>query len=451
MKPTDALPHPADWSTATISKTVEIKRGISWSKEQEHLAPREGAIPVIRIGNVQERLELDDLIYISGLKPKAIEKKRVAAGWAIIVGSNGNRQRIGNAVKIVDDTDFLFASFLIAAKPKPDSGITPEFFYRWLSSEQVQAYLSASSEGSTGLSNLSHGFFQAMAIPYPTTDEQAAIARILDTVDTAIERTREAVERARILDHSLLHDLLEHGLGEQRSNKRPAHWSIKRVSEVAEVGSGVTLGKDVSGFKSVELPYLRVANVQDGHLDLSTVKTVRVRCDEVDRYRLEAGDVLMTEGGDLDKLGRGTLWEGQIPDCLHQNHIFRVRANRTALNPHFFSYVVESDIAKRYFIRVAKRTTNLASTNKTQVRAFRFPVPPLPEQEQIVAIIAAAKATLQSLMQKESALQQLKKSLMHDLLTGKVRVDLSQGGFQVPASFFEPLPDDLLDAFEGRQ
>lgn len=262
-----------------------------------------------------------------------------------------------------------------------------------------------------------------LRVPVPPPHEQAAIARILDAVDTAIERTREVVEQARILDHSLLHDLLEHGLGEQKSNKRPAHWPIKRVSEVAEVGSGVTLGKDVSGFKSVELPYLRVANVQDGHLDLSTVKTIRVRCDEVDRYRLEAGDVLMTEGGDLDKLGRGTLWEGQIPDCLHQNHIFRVRANRTMLNPRFFSYVVESDIAKRYFMRVAKRTTNLASTNKTQVRAFRFPVPPLPEQEQIVAIVAAAKAKLRGLIQKEAALQQLKKSLTHDLLTGKVRVD----------------------------
>lgn len=243
---------------------------------------------------------------------------------------------------------------------------------------------------------------------FPPFDEQAAIACILDAVDTAIEQTREAVERARTLDHSLLHDLLEHGLGEGRSDKRPVHWEIKRVSEIAEVGSGVTMGKDVSGFKSVELPYLRVANVQDGHLDLSTIKTVRVRCDEVDHYRLKAGDVLMTEGGDLDKLGRGTLWEGQIPDCLHQNHIFRVRVNRKVLDPRFFSYVVESDIAKRYFIRVAKRTTNLASTNKTQVRAFRFPVPPLPEQQQIVAIVAAAKAKLQALMQKEVALQQLK-------------------------------------------
>jgi len=329
-------------------------------------------------------------------------------------------------------------------------GLYPRFLKCLPFTEQVKRQLVAWQCG-TNYPAVNERDIRMLRVPVPPPHEQAAIARILDAVDTTIERTREAVERARILDHSLLHDLLERGLGKQRSNKRPAYWTIKRVSEVAEVGSGVTLGKDVSGFKSVELPYLRVANVQDGHLDLNTVKTVRIRCDEVDRYRLEAGDVLMTEGGDLDKLGRGTLWEGQIPDCLHQNHIFRVRANRTVLDPRFFSYVVESDIAKRYFMRVAKRTTNLASTNKTQVRAFRFPVPPLSEQEQIITIVAAAKAKLNGLIQKDSVLQQLKKSLMHDLLTGKVRVDLSQGGFQVPASFFEPLPDDLLDAFEGKQ
>lgn len=93
------------------------------------------------------------------------------------------------------------------------------------------------------------------------------------------------------------------------------------------------------------------------------------------------------------------------------------------LDPRFFAFVVESDIAKSYFLRVAKRTTNLASTNKTQVRAFRFPVPPVPEQERIAEIVAAAKAKLQGLIQKEEALQCLKTSLMHDLLTGKVRVN----------------------------
>ncbi len=259
----------------------------------------------------------------------------------------------------------------------------------------------------------------------PPLEEQTAIARILDTVDKAIELTSKAVEFARVLDHSLLNHLLECGLtvGSGQKPKRPAHWQIKRVDEVAEVGSGVTLGRDVSGSKYVELPYLRVANVQDGHLDLSVIKTVKVRIEEVDRYRLEAGDVLMTEGGDLDKLGRGTLWEGQIPDCLHQNHIFRIRANRAVLNPRFFAYVVESDITKGYFLRVAKRTTNLASTNKTQVRAFRFPVPPLREQERIVEIISTAKAQLRGLMRKKEAFRRLKQALMRDLLTGKVRVN----------------------------
>ena len=425
MRPTEALPHPTDWGATTVAQSVEVKRGVSWSKDQERTGPRDDRVPVIGIGNVQERLEVQDVLYLSGLKPAAVAAKRVAAGWTIMVGSNGNRARVGNAVLVRDDAEFVFASFLVGAKPKDDSGLSPEYFYRWLSSEQVQAYLSASSEGTTGLNNLSQSFFRAMTIPIPPPDEQAAIARILDAVDAALERTRAAVDRAREFDHSLLHEVLEKGLAPNGRSKhdRPRHWTIRRVDEVADVGSGVTLGKDVSGFESVQLPYLRVANVQDGYLDLSTIKTVRVRADEIDKFRLAVGDVLMTEGGDIDKLGRGAIWEGQIPQCLHQNHIFRIRPNRDLLDPAFYALVVESDIGKRYFNRVAKRTTNLASTNKTQVRAFRFPAPPtVEEQQQIVAVMKASKATVAALVDKQAILSELKKSLMHDLLTGRVRV-----------------------------
>lgn len=423
MKPTDALPHPVDWNTSVVGKCIDIKRGVSWSKDQEHVTPHEGAMPVIGISNVQQRLVVDKVLYLSGLKPKAIEKKRVERGWSVMVGSNGNRQRIGNAVYIAEDAAYLFASFLIAGRPRGDSGITPEFFFRWLRSEQVQSYLSASSEGSTGLSNLSHSFFRKMTIAFPGEAEQTAITRVLNAVDAAIDRARETLQFAESLDHSLLHDLLEFGVSADRREGKPTHWHQTCLNDVAEVGSGVTLGKIVTGYKHIELPYLRVANVQDGHLDMRTIKTVKVRCDEVECYRLEPGDVLMTEGGDLDKLGRGTLWEGQIENCLHQNHIFRIRADRSQLDPRYFAFVVESDIAKRYFTRVAKRTTNLASTNKTQVRAFRFPLPPLNEQAQISDIMSASKSRIRTLRSKVDALTQLKKSLMHDLLNGNVRID----------------------------
>jgi type I restriction enzyme S subunit len=131
----------------------------------------------------------------------------------------------------------------------------------------------------------------------------------------------------------------------------------------------------------------------------------------------------MTEGGDIDKLGRGAIWQGQIPGCLHQNHIFRIRPNRRLLEPEFYALVVESDIAKSYFNRVAKRTTNLASTNKTQVRAFRFPVPPsLDEQREIARVMSASKKVIIGLLDKQTVFRNLKKSIMHDLLNGHVRV-----------------------------
>ncbi len=319
----------------------------------------------------------------------------------------------------------LGSTEFIVLSPKPECD--PRFLYHLACCHAVRGRAASRMEGSTGRQRVPDDVFQTrLLVPVPSKNGQAAIATVLDVVDAALERARIAIVRARDLDHSLLHDLLEKGLDLNRlgKGKCPAHWKPRRVDEVADVGSGVTLGKDISGFKSVEFPYLRVANVQDGHLDLSEIKTVRVRVNEVENYKLEVGDVLMTEGGDLDKLGRGTIWEGQIPDCLHQNHIFRIRANRELLVPEFFSLVVESDIAKRYFNRVAKRTTNLASTNKTQVRAFQFPVPPTTdEQREVVAIMKATKARLAALVQKERTLAELKKSMMYDLLTGRVRAD----------------------------
>ena len=215
MRPTDALSHPEDWGTTTVRRSVDFKRGVSWSKDQEHSEPGMGRVPVIGISNVQRTLELDDLLYLSGLNPAVVEKKRVTAGWTVLVGSNGNRARIGNAVIIREDADFLFASFLLGVKPKTNSDLSPEYFYRWLSSEQTQGYLSASSEGTTGLNNLSHSFFRAMAISVPPPDEQSSIACILDAVDMMVECTRAAVKRAQDLRRGLMQAAFEFALSKE--------------------------------------------------------------------------------------------------------------------------------------------------------------------------------------------------------------------------------------------
>jgi type I restriction enzyme S subunit len=127
---------------------------------------------------------------------------------------------------------------------------------------------------------------------------------------------------------------------------------------------------------------MRVANVQDGYLNLDEVKTIHLRPSEIDRFRLLPGDMLMTEGGDPDKLGRGAIWAGQIPYCAHQNHVFRVRPDRRQILPHFLSCISGSAYGKAYFLRVAKRTTGIASINKTQLSAFPVPLPHLALQEE---------------------------------------------------------------------
>jgi type I restriction enzyme, S subunit len=129
----------------------------------------------------------------------------------------------------------------------------------------------------------------------------------------------------------------------------PEDWRVRSLGEIADIGSGVTLGRKLPSNGTLELPYLRVFNVQDGFLDLSEVKHIRVLSHEVDRYLLRSGDLLMTEGGDFDKLGRGTVWRGQIDPCLHQNHIFRVRPKQDLVLPDFLAAVSASEYGKRYF------------------------------------------------------------------------------------------------------
>src|SRR5438093_11748076 len=130
--------------------------------------------------------------------------------------------------------------------------------------------------------------------------------------------------------------------------QHPKGWRVKSLEEVAEVQTGLAKGKTVLR-DPVTLPYLRVANVQDGHFDLSEIKRISVSRGEVERYLVRANDVLLTEGGDLDKLGRGFIWRGQIEQCLHQNHVFIVRTQPDVLRPEFLALLTASPYGRRYF------------------------------------------------------------------------------------------------------
>jgi type I restriction enzyme S subunit len=197
----------------------------------------------------------------------------------------------------------------------------------------------------------------------------------------------------------------------------PEGWQRVRLGEVAEVRSGVTKNTKRQLSDPVEVPYLRVANVQDGYLDLDEMKTIRIERRDLSRYRLQAGDVVMNEGGDIDKLGRGAVWNGQVDPCVHQNHVFSVRCHVDRLLPTFLAAAAESQIGKTYFMEVGKQTTNLACINKTLLRQFPLPLPPLPEQKKIAAILSSVDEAIQATQAVIEQTRMVKEGLLQELLT----------------------------------
>ena len=164
----------------------------------------------------------------------------------------------------------------------------------------------------------------------------------------------------------------------------PQVWRWERLGNLADIVGGVTKGRNLDGKPTISLPYLRVANVQDGYLDLEQVKHIDVLREDLEKYCLEYGDILYTEGGDRDKLGRGTIWKGEIESCIHQNHVFRARLFSGSISNSFIAYFSRTTLAKDYFFKRAKQTVNLASINMTILSNFPVPIPSHQEQAQIL-------------------------------------------------------------------
>jgi type I restriction enzyme S subunit len=167
----------------------------------------------------------------------------------------------------------------------------------------------------------------------------------------------------------------------------PQGWCWTTLEAIANLVGGVTKDQKKANRAGMrEVPYLRVANVQRGYLDLSEMKSISASNEDISDLRLEVGDVLFTEGGDRDKLGRGWVWSAELPECIHQNHVFRGRLFSQEIQPRLVSHHGNT-FGKEWFIKAGKQTTNLASINLGILKRFPVPIPPSSEQSVIIALV----------------------------------------------------------------
>lgn len=250
-------------------------------------------------------------------------------------------------------------------------------------------------------------------IPAPPLVEQK---RIIDELDRELAEIDEFIAECTQL--STLTD--ERRLAAINSLIEPLLDNTTPIKHLGTLTSGLTLGATYNEpLKSY--PYLRVANVQAGMVDLNDIKEVAVPPSVAPENMLQKDDVLMTEGGDRDKLGRGAIWSGEISPMLHQNHVFAFRCNKEKLLPEFLVFCLEASYARRYFENSARQSTNLASTNSTIVKNFRVPSICTDKQTKIIELLKSQVRTIESIDMSSSEITKIlierKNSSTHETIT----------------------------------
>ena len=274
-------------------------------------------------------------------------------------------------------------------------------------------------------------------LPDLPISEQKNIANFLDyetaQIDTLIAKQEKLIEllkekRQAVISHAVTKglnpDVAMKDSGVEWLGQVPEHWRVCRLKHVGDIQSGIAKGKDLTGKKSISVPMLRVANVQDGYLNLDDVHQINIEPEQLERYLLQDGDVLMNEGGDNDKLGRGAVWRSEVENCIHQNHVFAIRT--TGIESEWLDILTRASYAKFHFFRQSKQSTNLASISATNIKETPILVPPKQERELILKFLhdqfdRFSKLELGCYQQVE-LLKERRTALISSAVTGKIDV-----------------------------
>jgi type I restriction enzyme, S subunit len=423
---------PPGWEWATLGELVDVldhKRVPVSAQEREH---RKGNVPYYgaagQVGWIDQKIFDEDLIllgedgvqFFDQYKPKAYSVS--GPSW------------VNNHAHV------------LRSHPR----IAMRYLLHYLNYFDYHGYVT----GTTRL-KLTKSQMAAIPVPAPPFREQQRIVSALEDhlslLDAGVSVLAVVSRRlARLRDHTIRAGcngsltssmgrvgarLPGVGLHDGELPPIPSTWRWGRLHEVADVVGGITKdAKRQSDASLDEVPYLRVANVQRGRIDLTNVATIRAPRNKIEQLVLRPGDVLLNEGGDRDKLARGWVWEGQIPVCIHQNHVFRARVRDGILDPRILAWHANS-FGKAWAEANGKQSVNLASISLSKIRLMPVPIPPTDEQQEIVRAIEGqidrADRLSQSISTAARRTNQLRQSVLAEAFTGRL---VPQDSSDEPAS-----------------
>jgi type I restriction enzyme S subunit len=398
---------PRGWTTAVLGDVAhEIRNGVFVSRPAEK-PPGE---PILRISAVRPmRLDATDRRYAATAPPNA-ERARLAAGDVLFTRYSGTRGFVGaSAVVGADAVGVLHPDKLIRVRVDR-SLVTPEYLVAAASSPDGRGWFEGVIKTTAGQTGLAGGDLRRLPLPLAPLREQERIVTAIDeafskldageaglhTVRQLLKRMRDAVLMAAVTGRlvpqdptdapstKLLADLGVEAIEPEGVPALPESWAWVSMGDVTAIGGGIQKQPKRAPTHN-PTPFLRVANVGRGTLNLDDVHMIEVFDGELDRYGLERGDLLVVEGnGSPDQIGRSAMWHGSIDPCVHQNHLIRVRPSNVLL-PEFLELYWNSPAASRRVQAVASSTSGLHTLSTGKLRVLPLAIPPPEEQARIVS------------------------------------------------------------------
>ncbi|HEX6204715.1 MAG TPA: restriction endonuclease subunit S [Solirubrobacterales bacterium] len=382
---------PEEWEWKTLGEIGDYHNGRAFKKEEWAAEGR----PIIRIQNLTDPTKSFNYFDGDAEQRHVVRRGDILVSWAATLGAyrwEGDEAVLNQHI------------FKVVSKIDPD--------FHLLLVRNAISTLYARSHGS-GMVHVTRAKFNEIPVAVPPADLQRTIVDAVETEQSRVDLIEEEIEELTQLQRQFI--------AASRAEVFASKCEPVALGEVAEVQSGITKNTSRDAGQP-EVPYLSTANVQAGWLDLGNVKRVPASFERQQKHRLQRGDVLVLEGGDPDKVGRGWIWDDEIPGCLHQNHLFAVRPKADRLLPRYLAHFVNAPQARRAFLADAKQTTGIASINKTQLRALQIPLPSLKRQQEIVDLledaIEFARAFRAELATSGEALESLRRAISYSACTG---------------------------------
>ena len=343
-------------------------------------------LPIVRIQDLTGNSY--NLGYYDGIYPEKIE---INNGDILISWSGSLGIYIWNRGKALLNQHIFKVVF--------DKGDVSKQYFVFAVQYKLQEMM-AKTHGAT-MKHIVKKDFDNTLIPFPTPEIQREIADILSKVNVIISARQKQI---KMLDKLIKARFIEM-FGDMFLNTM--NWPEVKLDSIADIVSGITKGRKIKGDKWIKVPYMAVSNVKDGYIDWTTVKTILATPSEIEQYHLMSEDILITEGGDPDKVGRGAIIHNPPKDCIHQNHIFRVRLRQDFLLPEYMEQYLQQQRSKRYFLRCAKQTTGIASINMRQLNSLPVLLPPIELQKRFADFVIQtdkSKVAIQKSLEKAQLL-----------------------------------------------